>query len=132
MAYDEWFVIDHGLSAISHLARSYGGAFLHRQLDPSYAERVAIGQMRLRDTPAVHERAVRAFQIDHFELVGRGGYPAMQPRHQCGVDDEVGARGAADGFDGAGPQAKRGVGLGTLQDPHQAISYRCQLKAGLC
>ena len=72
---------------------------------------------------SVHERAVGALQIHDFQIVAGGGYPAVQPRHERGIEDEVGARRAADGLDGAGTQAKRVIGLGAPQSPHCGTFY---------
>jgi len=88
------------------------------ELHPPDAKTIARRQVRLFDPPAVDERAVGTRQIQDFEIVVGRGQPAVEARDKGGMDDEVGARRAADGFDGAGSQAKRRVGLGILQDPH--------------
>src|SRR5262249_61920512 len=66
---------------------------------------------------------VRALQVHDFQLVGAGGNPAVQSRDKSGIDDEVGARSATDGFDRTCTQAERRLGFGTLQDPHGATFY---------
>src|SRR5438067_2104522 len=113
---DPW-AICHEPSALSH------DPFLYSELDSPDAQRVAVGDVPLVHALAVDERAVRALQVDHFQFVGGGGDPAVQPRDERGVDDEILARGASDGLHGAGSQAKRGVGLGAPKNPHGATFY---------
>ena len=74
---------------------------LHGQLDAPDAKTIAGAQLRFLDTLAVHERAVRALQVHDFKPVVGRRQPAVYPRHQRGIDDEVGAWCAADGFDGS-------------------------------
>src|SRR5262249_22024126 len=116
MAKGPW-TICHQPSALSH------DPFLHSELDSSYAQRVAVAKMAFRHAPAVHERAVRALQIHDFQFVGAGGDPAVQPRDERGVDDEICAWRAPDGFHCAGPQPKGRFGFGTPKDPHGATFY---------
>src|SRR5437764_6689435 len=73
----------------------------------------------------VDERPVGTFQIDDFERLVTSRNPAVQSRHQGGVDDEVGARGAADRLDRAGtqPERERAVWLRSLKNPHLAGHY---------
>src|SRR5439155_198467 len=71
-------------------------------LHASHAKTIARRQMRLFDASVVDERAVRTRQIHHFEIVVGGGQPAVQARDKGGMDDEVGARRAADGLGGVG------------------------------
>src|SRR5215213_11969941 len=93
-------------SAIGHDAKHH----------PSDAEPIAALQMRLADALVVDERPVGALQIDHLELVGGGSQPAVQARDQCDIEDEIGARSAADGLDRSGVQPKGGVRA--LENPH--------------
>jgi len=94
--------------------------FFDGELHPSHPKTIAVRQMRFLHALVVDERAVGAGEIDDFHIVLAGRQPAVQSRDQGGIDDEVGARGAADGLDGAGPQAEGR--LGTLENPHQATS----------
>ena len=58
------------------------------------------------DPLAVDERAVGALEVHDLELGRPGGQPAVQPRHQRRIDDEVGARRAADRLDAARQNAE--------------------------
>src|SRR5262249_38056459 len=130
MAKGPW-TICHQPSALSH------DPFLHSELDSSDAQRVAVAKMAFR-----HARAVRALQIHDFQFVGAGGDPAVQPRDERGVDDEICAWRAPDGFHCAGPQPKGRFGFGTPKDPHGATFYprvssqscmaRTKSRKGLC
>src|SRR5262252_6416742 len=97
--YGSWLNIGWPFSTISHSHQP--SAMSDRDLHPADAEAVAVRNERLVHTPAVDEGPVRALQIDYFQLVGAGGDPAVQSRDKRRVDDEIGARGAADGFDRA-------------------------------
>ena len=86
---------------MTRLSSALASFSLHGQLDAPDAKTIAGAQMRLPDTLAVHERAVRALQVHDFQPVVGRRQPAVYTRHQRGIDDEVGARCAADGFDGS-------------------------------
>ena len=66
------------------------------------------GETRARlHSLAIDERAVGAVEVMHFEpAVGQRRQPAVHPRHERRVDDEVGAGGAADGANAAGHDAE--------------------------
>src|SRR5436190_1861778 len=98
------------------------------ELDPSHAQAVAGGELRLLDPLIVHKRAVCAFQIDHLHRLVARGQAAVDPRHQRGINDEIGTSGPADGLDGAARQAEcqrvllatfAFLNRGTLEDPHR-------------
>ncbi len=98
----------------------------HRQLHTPDAKPIAGAQHRFSHALVVDERPVGARQIDHLERIVRSGQPAMNARHERGIQNEIGPRGTADSLDGARLQSKRHriVGrLGSLQGPHGAISY---------
>src|SRR5215468_4233101 len=113
-----WSII-HEPFAISHQP----SAMADRDLHTADAETVAVGDQGLVHPSAVDEGPVRALQVHDLQPVGAGGNPAVQSRDESGIDDEVGARRAADGFDRAGTQTERRQGFGTLQDPHVATFY---------
>src|SRR4051812_39288261 len=71
----------------------------HHEFDPADAQLVPRFEVRLRHTLTVHVRAVRALEIEHLELGRACGQPAMEPRHQCGVEHELGPGRSPDGFD---------------------------------
>ena len=89
---------------------------LYSQLHTSDAKAIADAQVSLLDTLVVDEGAVGAPEIDHFHAVVGRRQPTMNSRHQRRVDDEVGARCAADGFDRSRTQAKGPCG--PLKNPH--------------
>src|SRR5688572_5235139 len=70
------------------------------QLHPADLDPVAGAQPGDVDSLSVHERAVGAFEVAYLELtVGQRRHAAVNPRHEGGVDDEIGAGGAAEGPD---------------------------------
>ena len=91
-------------------ARRLAGSILVPQgneLDPPDADPIARRDARGLHSLAIDERAVRAFEIAHFEPpVGKRRQPAVHPRHERRVDDEVGAGGTADGANAAGHDAE--------------------------
>src|SRR5262245_3464831 len=109
--------------AMSHLRSAM--CAIHAKLDASDAEAVAGREPRLVDPLVVHERAVRALEIEDLDGVVAGCEAAVDARDQCGIDNEVGARGAADGLDCPGRQAERqrvAIVRGALEDPHGRLS----------
>ena len=72
--------------------------FLQRdELNASHLQAVAGRQARGFDALAVHVRAVRAFEIRDLQLAANErGHAAVHARDERGIDDEIGAGGAAD------------------------------------
>jgi hypothetical protein len=70
------------------------------EFDPADAEAVAGAQDCASHALAVDERAVRTAQILDDELIGSiGSEPAVKPRHESRVDDEVSSRGSTERLD---------------------------------
>src|SRR5258706_9062764 len=89
---------------------------LDSQLDPADAEAVAVREVGAHDLLVVDERAVGARQVLDLDVPIGGRQPAVNPRDERCVQDEVGSGRAADGLDRARRQAE--CPLGTLKNPH--------------
>src|SRR5690349_10998067 len=78
------------------------------ELDTPDGEQIARAQHDAVDALAVDQRAVRAAEVFDDELIGLvGREAAVDARDERGVDDEIGARGAADRLDAPGRQPQR-------------------------
>ena len=87
----------------------------HHQLDRADAQRSpSFSVARSTRSPLTKVPFVLS-RSDDLELAGARGQAAVQPRHQRGIDDEVGARGAADGLHVAGKDAERERAVSRLQ-----------------
>ena len=68
------------------------------QFQPADLQAVADGEAGAFDPLSVDERAVGALEVAYLQVaVGERGQPAVDARHERGLDDEVGAGGATDG-----------------------------------
>lgn len=98
---------------------------VHAKLDAADLDRVAVVERALRHLLAVHERPVRASQIFELQLIGVAeGKPAMDPRYQRDIDDEIGARRPAHGLQRARQQTKGQIAVRRvdgLKGPHTSI-----------
>src|SRR5919198_5954311 len=100
----------------------------NHELNAADPEPIAAPEQRALDALAVHESAIRALEIDHFELRRARGEPAVQPRNERRIDDEVGAGRAPDRLDVAwqDPEREREVGvLSGSQHPHWSADPLC-------
>lgn len=101
---------------------------IYPQFYASYTEPVARGERCVLDALAVYKGSIRTGQVHDLQMLVAGGEAAVQPRHQRGIDDEVGARRAADRLDRSRTKPERhGVGVRrrSLKNPHGAYLINC-------
>src|SRR6266496_2771334 len=101
--------------AISHQPLAITGP-THSQLDPPYTEPIAAREVGAPDLLIVNERPVGAREVFDLDVPVGGGQPAVNPRDERRVDNEVGPRRATDRLDRSGGQPERSVGA--LKNPH--------------
>ena len=95
------------------------------QFQPANLQTVARRQVGHLHTLSVDERPVCALEVANLELtIGQRTETAVQPRYQGGVDDEVGAGGAAEGAHGPGEEPKRLPGIPVAYCPKRPHTAR--------